>query len=86
MINSIDQIEQTLGKEALKSEKPSEISKNKAFEIIYTMPSEAVGFVQIKQKYCVIENEAYLITYTSSENEYENYLLRAEEIFNSFSF
>jgi hypothetical protein len=88
--NTLKQVEQVLGKNAIKSEKEIKISGNKGKEIIYVMPkdisSQRMEALKLKQVYFIEKDKAYLITYTSKIDEFDKYLSSAEKMFETFTF
>lgn len=87
--NTLKQIEQVLGKNAVKSEKQIKISANDGKEITYIMPKDIANqrmeSLKLKQVYFIKKGKAYLITYTSKLDQFDKYLSSAEKVFDTFN-
>jgi len=87
--NTLNQVEQVFGKDAIKSEKGIEISGNKGKELVYIMPKDIANqrmeSLKLKQVYFIEKGKAYLITYTSTLKKFSNHLSSAEKVFETFT-
>lgn len=88
-LNTLEQIEQALGKNAIKKEREVEIFNIKGKEIIYVMPKNIAQqrgqTLKLKQVYFLHNKKAYLITYTARLNDFEKYLPYSQKVFESFT-
>lgn len=83
-----NQIKQALGSSAIESVKDINFSGQQAKEIVYTMPKNPMQGrnlnLKLRQVWFIKSNNAYLLTYTAQNSEYDNYLETAKGIFDSF--
>lgn len=86
---TLDQIEQATGGNNVESENNVTLSGHPAKELVYHIPQDInrgnLIELKIKQVYLIKNNKAYLITYTSKLNEFNDYLTSAEKVFNTFA-
>jgi len=82
------QITQALGSSAIVSVKDLNFAGQKAKEMVYTMPKNPMQGrnlnLKLRQVWFIKSNNAYLLTYTAQNSEYDNYLETAKGIFDSF--
>lgn len=85
---TLSQIEQGTGGNNIESEREVIVSGNPAIELIYNIPKDLSRgqniSLKIKQVYTIKDNKAYLVTYTTKPNEFNDYLTSVDNIFNSF--
>lgn len=83
------QIIDALGEGTILSIKDVKLADYKAKEIIYKMNKKTLDGkdfnLQFKQVYFLQDNIAYLITYTAEITRFEQYLVFADKMINSFS-
>lgn len=82
------QITQALGSSAIVSVKDFNFAGQQAKEMVYTMPKNPMQGrnlnLKLRQVWFIKGNNAYLLTYTAQNSEYDNYLETAKGIFDSF--
>jgi len=79
------QIKTMVTNSSIQESRRMKINRSEYHKIIY---SGEQGIYQLKfiQYYMVINDKAYVLTFTSEENKFEDYIEIAEKILNSFTF